>query len=81
MYKLFIFKKFVQVSATRVLCRGQKSAENLLQSGRMECGCYLLPVSVRQKALRSQSVAGHDSRGEYDPEGHRSAVLQQANRF
>lgn len=62
-----------------MLCGWQKSTENLIESGCMECWCDILSVSIWQEAFRSQSIAGHNSRGEYHTEGHRSAVLQQAN--
>lgn len=67
-------QSFPQVPAPRVLRGRQEPAKDQQQGGRVERGRHLLPVPVRQEALRPQPEPGHYTGGEHYPEGHGGAV-------
>lgn len=68
-----------QVSTTGVLCGRQEPTKDQQQGGRVECWCDLLPVSVRQEAVRPQPEPGYYPRREHHSQGHRGVVRQQTH--
>lgn len=51
--KCYVHFFFDQVFTTRMFCRWQKSTKNIFQSGRLECWCYILPMSIWQKSNKA----------------------------
>lgn len=64
----------MQVSSPGVFRCRQEPTKDKQQGGRVERGRDLLPVPVRQEAVRTQPEPGHHPRGEHHPQGHRGAV-------